>query len=352
MVPGAGESSLPSWLANVGPDGDVVFSSRIRLARNLSDFCFPHSASLQERKKIFERVNRTLNATRVINNPEVYNFCGLSLNDQNFLVEERVASPDLLQGDGDRGVACDRKRRVSVMINEEDHVRIQCLDAGERSDQIWSELDELDTVLASEMGYAFDERMGYLTTCPTNSGTGLRVSFLLHLPGVVLTRSIDQILQSASQMGISTRGFLGEHSEIVGGLFQVSNQATLGMKEKEFIRTTGDTVRKIVKLERDARDRILNEARHELEDKVSRSCGILMYARGLSVSEFLTLSSTLRLGIDTSLVTTVSSDELNGLMLSIMPAHLEKIVGEENLDEQRLEIERAKVVKKFLKGRI
>ncbi len=352
MIPETEDFSLPAWLSNDGPDSDVVFSTRIRLARNLSQYRFPHSATLQERKKIFDSVSRVATSRGLPGDSCIYNFCGLPPVEQEFLVEERVASPDLLKTEGDRGVVCDSAHRVSVMINEEDHIRFQVLDCGERSGEIWKEVDELDTAVASDVDYAFDERKGYLTTCPTNSGTGMRVSFLLHLPGMVLTRSIDQVLQGASQMGISTRGFLGEHSEIVGGLFQLSNQATLGVKETELIETTRSAVQRIVSLERQARRRVLEEAKNELEDKVFRSCGILLYARTLAVNEFLTLASTMRLGLECSLIESPSIRELNRLMLSVMPAHLKKMVGNEDLGPEQMGVERANIVRKFLKGRV
>ncbi|MBN1127771.1 MAG: hypothetical protein JXA71_02220, partial [Chitinispirillaceae bacterium] len=187
---------------------------------------------------------------------------------------------------------------------------------------------------------AFDRRRGFLTCCPTNSGTGLRVSFLLHLPALILTRSLDAVLQGACRLGIAVRGFFGEHSDVVGGFFQLSNQATMGADEQEFIETTGRTVREIVDGEKRARARLLDQAQLELSDKVYRAYGILACARTLSVAEFLNCASALRLGVDTSLFREVSVRNLNAAMLAVMPAHLQKYAGR-SLDERELSVLRA-----------
>jgi protein arginine kinase len=177
------------------------------------------------------------------------------------------------------------------------------------------------------------------------------VSFLLHLPALILTKTIDQVLQGAGQMGMCTRGFFGEHSEVLGAYFQMSNQATLGQTEERFLAATEDAVRKIVELERRARERVLAEARAEVEDKVFRSYGILRYARTLEVDEFLTLSSALRLGIECSLFTQLTIDELHRLMIMVMPAHLQRLVGD-SLDAPRMRRERAALVGGYLKGSV
>ncbi len=168
-----------------------------------------------------------------------------------FLAEERVVSPDILSLDGERGVAYDSSRRINIMINEEDHIRMQCMDSGFKPEELWEIINDIDDLLGQKLHFAFDSKRGFLTCCPTNSGTGLRISFLMHLPGLVLTKAIDAVLQGASQMGISTRGFFGEHSEVLGNFFQLSNQATMGAHETEFIKNTQKIIKDVAAHEKE-----------------------------------------------------------------------------------------------------
>lgn len=340
---------FPSWVGNTGADTDVVLSTRVRLARNLRDRQFPLAASLQERTSVFGEVSSALRALPAWHDNTLVNFCGLPVVQQQFLVEERVASPDLLRIEGDRGLMCDAEHRLSVMINEEDHLRIQGLDSGRCADQVWTALDGLDTGLGRQVGYAFDNRKGFLTSCPTNSGTGLRVSFLLHLPGCVLTKTIEQVLQGASHLGMCIRGFFGEHSEVVGSFFQMSNQATLGAREEEVVAATQSAVQQIIGFERTARGRLLSEAAVEIDDKIFRAYGILQYARRLDVRDFLTTCSALRLGIVQQRLPGVTLDLLNRIMLQGLPAHMQVSVGKDMSDEE-MDVARAELVRRLLKG--
>jgi protein arginine kinase len=338
---------LPSWFNGAGPENEIVVSTRIRLARNLNNHPFPLHASPGERKQVFETVSRTLHGCPGRGTFRAVNFSALTRIDQQYLVERRIASPDLLGVDGDRGVAFDNNNGIAVMINEEDHLRLQCLMSGCRPMESWSALDRLDDELGRTLEFAFDRRRGFLTCCPTNSGTGLRVSFLMHLPALVLTKALDPVLQGATMLGIAVRGFFGEHSEVVGGFFQLSNQASMGAHEREFIASAEKTVREIVSCEKKARERLLTEARVELCDKIYRSFGILAYARTLSVAEFLNCASALRLGIDTGLFTGISVRDLNAATLAVMPAHLQKFAKRE-LDGNALSMLRAERVRALL----
>ncbi|MDR2727888.1 MAG: hypothetical protein LBB56_02060, partial [Chitinispirillales bacterium] len=273
---------LPVWFHSDGPHGDVVISTRIRLARNLEGRKFPSAASSRDKQKIFNEaasvmcgVPKGLFGSEF----ELVKFGRLRKLEQQFLIEERLVSVDLLRAQGERGVASENSRRVSVMINEEDHLRLQGMGSGFRTFEIWEKIDLLDDYIGSRLKYAYDGRLGFLTSCPTNCGTGLRLSCLMHLPGLVLTKSIDAVLQGASQMGCATRGFFGENSEIVGNFFQISNQATMGAHEREFIESTEKVIREVVSHERKSRERLLRDARLELSDKVFRSLGILSNAR-------------------------------------------------------------------------
>jgi protein arginine kinase len=335
---------LPGWLCGSGPESDIVISTRMRLARNLSGCPFPSQASPRQRTSVFNKVCGAVEASKGFS---AVNFASMEPLDRHYLVERRIATPDLISMEGDRGVAFDGEGRISVLINEEDHLRMQCLMPGCMPIESWECVDVLDDGLGMLLDFAFERRRGFLTCCPTNSGTGLRVSFQLHLPALILTRSLDPVLQGACRLGIAVRGFFGEHSDVVGGFFQLSNQASMGADEREFIEATGRTVREIVDCEKRARKRLLEEASLELSDKIYRAYGILAYARTLSVAEFLNCASALRLGADTGLLSEVPVRSLNMAMLAVMPAHLQKSAGR-TLDERELSVFRADRVRELI----
>jgi protein arginine kinase len=344
-------TALPAWLDDGGQDADVIISTRVRLARNLSSYLFPRSASLQERTDVFATVVRVCGELPQCSAFGVANFSALNPVAQQLLIEQRRASPELLSMEGDRGVIGDERGRTAIMVNEEDHLRLTAMGAGLCAQRLWQGVDELDTELGGRLDFAFDSTKGFLTSCPTNAGTGLRVSFLMHLVGLGLTKSIEPVLQGAAQSGMAARGFFGEHSEIVGNLFQISNQATMGAGEQEVLQSTEGHIARIVELERAARRRVLEEARPELNDKVYRAYGLLRYARTLSVREFLNLSSALRTGIECGLIDCMSVEELNRLTLTIMPAHLQSRFGVAE-DERTLGALRSEVVRAFLHKRV
>jgi protein arginine kinase len=341
---------LPAWIDGTGPEADTVISTRIRLARNLANHRFPPHASTAERSAIFRKVAGVLAARPFENAFTVINFSAVGRLEQQLLVEKRAASPDLLSLDGDRGVAHDASHRVAIMINEEDHLRLQGIDAGCRPLDLWETLDPIDRHLGRQLEFAFEERRGFLTCCPTNSGTGLRVSFLMHLPGLVLTKSVDAVLQAASQMGIAARGFFGEHSAVVGSFFQLSNRATLGADEREFIDATLRTIAEVMACERRARERLMTEARLEVTDRIYRAYGILKYARTLSVTEFLNCASALRLGVDCGLFSKVTREGLNRTLLAVLPAHLRRHAGTD-LDDAAASRLRVELVRSILMRR-
>lgn len=339
--------SLPGWFCNSGPHSDCVISTRVRLARNLVDRQFPFKASLLERKKVFNEVTEAVSKVPQCKDFTNLNFSHTEKIDQQFLFENRVVSKDLITLEGDRGVIYDFDKCLSIMVNEEDHIRIHCMSSGCRPKDIWSTLNSLDDELGKHVRYAFDTRWGFLTTCPTNSGTGFRISFLMHLPGLVLTKTINSVLSGASQMGMSIRGFLGESSDVIGNFFQLSNQATMGANEDRFIKDTHDIITKITGFELESRERILKEAKNELTDKIYRSYGILKYARTLAVEEFLNLASALRLGIECKIITGMDIKTLNRMIILCLPAHLE-LFFKKRMDENIINVVRADLVKKFL----
>jgi protein arginine kinase len=348
VIPKSRLKKIPGWFDSSGPESDVIISTRIRLARNLENYHFPLRASLAERKDIFEQVANVFIEHKTLRSFEPVNFGYLSKLEQQYLVEERVVSPDLLKIDGDRGVIYDTTRFVNIMVNEEDHIRLQGIRSGFCIHEIWSVLDMLDDSLGQRLAFSFDRQRGFLTCSPTNSGTGLHISFLMHLPGLVLTKAIDSVLQGASQMGVSTRGFLGEHSDIVGNFFQLSNQATMGTNEIEFLDATKELVLNVVKYEREARRRLVKDAKLELTDKIYRAFGILTNARTLSMQEFLNLSSAIRLGIECRLFDNITIKDLNRITMLIMPAHIQVYNGNSGMDKTEILIGRAELVRELL----
>lgn len=343
--------TIPVWFDTSGPLNNVVISTRIRLARNLSKRHFPNRANPAERGRVFKEISEAIQKSSTLSHLEIYNLHGMDKILQQYFVEERMISPDMLRSDGDRGVACDKNRHVNIMINEEDHIRFQCLSSGFLPHETWQTINKIDDEIGQKVVYAFDERKGFLTSCPTNSGTGLRVSFLMHLPGLVLTKAIDPVLLGASQMGISTRGFFGEHSEVVGNFFQMSNQATMGAHEKEFLESTIKTISEVNKHELAAREKLMEDALLQLEDKVYRAYGLLQFARTLSISEFLNLSSAIRLGIELKIFNELTIDELNRITMIIMPAHLQLYKNTFFENESEISVSRASTVKELLLNR-
>ena len=318
-------SELPVWFCSTGPQADLVISTRVRLARNLSKYCFPYHAKPSERKKIFDDIAGVLQRNKEFKAFSLINCAAISAIEQQLLLEERIVSPDLLKVEGDRGVAVENTGHTSIMINEEDHLRLHSIDSGFNAEEVWRRINLLDDLLGHYLPFAYEVRRGFLTSCPTNAGTGLRVSFLLHLPGLVLTKTIDSILLGASQMGISTRGFFGEHSEVIGNLLQLSNQATLGAGENEFLQHTQKIINEVITHERTARERILSDASNEIADKIHRSWGILLHARMLTMKEFLNLSSALRFGIDCGIFSELTIEQLNRITIAVMPAHMQHL---------------------------
>jgi protein arginine kinase len=337
---------MPPWLSGDGHESDVVLSTRVRLARNLAHHQFPARASLFERAKIFEEAAAAFKAAAGCGSFNPVPFGQLDKRQQRFLVEERLASAELETAEGERGIIHDESRRVSVMVNEEDHLRLQCLDAGLRPLELWSVVDGIDDAVAMRLDYAFDSRRGFLTCCPTNAGTGLRVSFLVHLPGLVLTRSIDSVLHGAGRMGVTVRGFFGEHSPVAGNLFALSNSSAMGLTETAFLDNAHTVLKHVVEFERKARERLLADAHLQLLDKIHRSWGILCQAQLLAVDEFLTLSSALRFGIECNLFDKCTRDELNRLTLFILPAHVATYYNREMTDDECREA-RAELVRAF-----
>jgi protein arginine kinase len=325
-------SDLPlqsgEWLSGTGPKHEIVVSSRVRLARNVASYPFLSKANRLQRTELHK-----LCRERLLHLPAARPAFYVDMEktdevDRQLLVERHLISKQHAAGEGSRGVSISNDEAVSVMVNEEDHLRVQVLRSGLQLKEAWAEADRLDDALQESLEFAFSQRFGFLTACPTNLGTGLRVSVMLHLPALKLTGEIEKVFRAAKDMHLAVRGLYGEGTEATGDFYQISNQTTLGRSEEEILKEFNDQIiPKIIMAEMAARQILEAERPLALDDKIGRAIGVLKYARLLSSEETLFFLSHLRLGVVMKRVTGLDLGALNGLFLNTQSAHLQRIVG-------------------------
>ncbi len=324
------------WLAGDGPMSDVVISSRIRLARNLVDYPFLSTANATERTEIYRCLAEAITAKSTGADLLLFDMDEIDSLEQEILVERHLISRQHASSEGRRGVAVSRNETRALMLNEEDHLRIQALRSGLELEALWEDVNAVDDTLAGRLAFAFDSQYGYLTACPTNVGTGIRVSVMLHLPALKLTKEIERVARAARDMRLAVRGMHGEGTDAVGDLYQVSNQTTLGKSEGEIIQVFSERIiPKIVEYERAARTSLARNGEHSLDDKIWRAFAILSNARCISSEETQALLSPLRMGIHMGRFDRFDIALLNKLFLQTQPAHLQKLHGKSLDDEQR-----------------
>ncbi len=349
-----GDAGL-AWLDASGSHADIVLSTRIRLARNVQGHAFGGRARVNDRLAVLGRVSSAAQAVGTLSGARVEALGDLPERSGRILLERRLISRELLEGaegKGDLGregvaVVVSPAGPVSIMVNEEDHLRIQALVSGLDLQEAWNRVDLVDEELGQHVPFAYHPEFGFLTSCPTNVGTGLRASVLLHLPGLVLTKEIGKVLQGLSQMGLTFRGLFGEGSEVVGNFFQLSNQTTLGKSEEELVDQLDATVRQVIRYEEEARRVLLRDAGSVTEDKVWRAYGLLRYARSLSFEELMNLLSGVRLGAGLKLLPGLSVYALNKIMMFTQSAHLEEAAGRD-LSPAECDAHRAAYVRRIL----
>ncbi len=335
------------WLRGGGPEADIVISSRIRLARNLADFPFIGRVTALDRTQI-EQAIRQCTLDIVAEGDLLYvNVEQIEGVDRQFLVERHLISREHAESQGSRAVAIDPREKFSLMINEEDHLRIQVMQSGLNLDSVWEQINRIDDIIEEKVTYAFHERLGYLTACPTNVGTGMRVSVMLHLPALVITRQIDKVFRSLQKISLAVRGLYGEGSQATGDFYQISNQVTLGSSEQELIQQIGNIVPEIIDYERQARKFLVKESRENLHDQVSRAYGILRTARTISSEETMHLLSSVRMGVNLGLIDDLKIPAINDMFIHTQPAHLQKLSGAE-LNTADRDIERAEYLRRHL----
>jgi protein arginine kinase len=335
------------WLDGSGPESSIVLSSRVRLARNLRDVPFTNRSDTEDQQAVLEKFHHASEQAGILEQGSFLQVDHLSTLDRTFLQERHLISPALMKKDRLAGLFIDQGEMISVMINEEDHLRLQVMQSGLRIRETWNIVDRLDDQLSDHLEYAFSEQYGYLTACPTNVGTGMRASVLIHLPALVLTKDIDQVIKGIGQVGLAVRGFYGEGTEVLGNLFQISNQATLGRTEEDIVENVQRFTNQIIDFERKARDTLLSEARSQIEDKIWRAYGLLQNARVLSSQELMSLISAVRLGVSMEIIDTVTIATLNALMILMQPAHLQRLFRRE-MEANERDVRRAELVRQKL----
>jgi protein arginine kinase len=316
------------WIRDSGPEADVVISSRVRLARNIAGYPFLSRANAGQQHELMSRCQENIFGCELTNEMIWVELAESSKLDRQLLVERHLISHQHSQAVNPRGVALSSDESMAIMVNEEDHLRIQVLRCGMQLENAYEEANRVDDQLESNLQFAYSSKLGYLTACPTNVGTGIRVSVMLHLPGLKLTGEIERVRRAAKDMHLAVRGFYGEGTDSVGDLFQVSNQTTLGRSEEQILVDFQDTILpQVIDYERRARQALAKDRSAVLEDRVWRAWGALNNARLLGSEETLFLLSHLRLGVCMGYITGVSLPSINELLLLTQPAHMQKMAG-------------------------
>ncbi len=332
-----------------GPNDRIVMSSRVRLARNLREASFPGWAKKPERVKILETILPAVSALPEMADSFAEAMDNLTALDKQILVERHLISREHAAKNVGSGIVLNREESFCVMINEEDHLRMQALRPGFQIREAWNAIDRLDSALEKKLNFAFDNELGYLTACPTNLGTGIRVSAMLHLPGLVLAEQINPIIQSVNKLGLAVRGLYGEGTEALGNIFQVSNQMTLGESETAIVERLEKVLSQIIEHEENARQTLLEKKPKTVFNHVGRAYGVLANAHSISSKETMNLLSLLRLGIDLGSFPGTERALVDELFLTTQPAHLQKQISDKLSAEER-DLIRADMVRERLKN--
>lgn len=336
------------WVKGNGPFNHVVISTRLRLARNIKNIAFPFKANNEQLEKVLVQSENLLKNNKYFSNFKIIKINDLNKTDIQFLVEKRLISITLAQLNNPYCAFIYKPdEAISIMINEEDHFRIQCMLPGFRLNQGWEIINDCDEQIMQEIEYAFNENEGFLTCCPTNVGTGLRASAMLHLPALFILKRLNKIMNSISEMGYAVRGFYGEGTDFQGNLFQVSNQITLGLNEEEIIKNLESVIKRMIEEEVKAREELIIYSKQKIEDLVMRAYGILTNARIITTQEALDLLSTIRFGIELGMLPEIGYDTINRLMLIIQPGYIQ-LLKSKRMGEGELALFRAELIQELL----
>ncbi len=332
-----------------GPQDKIVLSSRVRLARNLSGSPFPGWAKKPERIRACEAIRTAVQELPEMQGAFAESMDALSGLDKQILVERHLVSREHAAKGTGSGLVLSKDESLCVMINEEDHLRMQSLKPGLQLHEAWQAIDTLDTRLENRLTYAFSPELGYLTACPTNVGTGMRVSAMLHLPGLVLAEQINQVVQAVNKLGLAVRGLYGEGTEALGNIFQISNQMTLGETETVIVERLSKVVAQIIEHEENARGTLLEKKPKVVFNHIGRAYGILANAHSISSKEAMNLLSLLRIGLDLGLFPGTARSLVDELTILTQPAHLQARYSEKLSAEER-DIRRADMMREALRA--
>jgi len=327
----------PRWITEEQENPGVILSSRARLARNLTALPFVQRCKKSDQIRVVNKVEAAVKASDKMSPSMYIDMRETPELDRQFLVERRLISPGLADSAGVSGAFIAPDESASILVNEEDHLRIQALRCGLQLEAVWQEADQIDTELAHHLDFAFSDDLGYLTACPTNIGTGMRMSVLIHLPGLALTDNTDRIIRGMTEIGFTVRGLYGEGTDAFGNLYQLSNQWTLGYTEPDVVAKIDRIARQLVEYENRACEALLNDAPAQIEDRVWRAYGTLSNARVLSEHETIEALSSLRMGMRMGILNDIDSVPLNRLLIMTQPAHVQKIAGKTlNVEAQNM----------------
>ena len=318
---------ISPWLQSEGKDGDVVVSCRVRLARNLSGFPFPVRAAEQDRRQICQDIQKI---TEELWNIEDFFVCqpkSLTQVDRDFLLERHIISQDVADSEHAHSVIIEKQERFYITVNEEDHIRISAAASGFSPQDVWEQVNQIDELLGSKLDYVFHEKYGFLTSCITNTGTGMKLDIMLHLPALAMIGEIDKVMRSLTKASLISRGLLGEGAHILGDIYLVSNRITTGKSEMELIAKMNDLIPQIADAERQARTFLMTNRHEIVADRCSRAFGAMRTARTISNVETIQHISSLRFGIHTGLLDNIGIETVNALQLHTQPAHLQKLQG-------------------------
>ncbi len=335
---------MAKWFEDAGKNSDIVLSTRIRFARNLKGIPYPKKMTQEDAKKVLALVEEALEEMNYTFTK--YDMQILSANEKEKLVEKRYISPDFASSKIPSCAYISDDNNVSIMVNEEDHIRIQCIYAGLEDKKTYDLISKIDTYLSEKLDYAIHEKYGHLTSCLTNVGTGMRISFMMHLPAIVMFKATDGIFSAISKLGLTVRGMYGEGTKSAGHLFQISNQVTLGKDENEIINDITNVVEGIISKEKELRQELLNQKGLVLEDKIMRSLGTLQNARIMQSKEMMALLSDVRLGISLGLIKDISIKKITSLMIMASRAHISSSETSDAPFER--DVERAKLIRNTL----
>lgn len=338
------------WLTGDGPHNQIVVSSRVRLARNLRNKPFPGWAKKSERVETMEMIKAAVESLPEMENRFSQPLQELSPLEKQVLVEKHLISREHAAKGAGSAVVMNSCQTLSIMINEEDHLRMQALRPGLQLIETYRIVDAADTALEQKLDYAFHEELGYLTACPSNVGTGMRASAMVHLPGLVLSEQMNRIINSVNKIGLAVRGLYGEGTEAMGNLFQVSNQTTLGETEEEIIERLNKVILQIIDHEKNARQVLVQRRAITLLDQVGRAYGTLMFAHSMSSKEAFNLLSIIKLGMDLGMFPEADKLAIDELFIEIQPAHLQKAVSQQKMSAEKRDTLRSEVIRHKLKN--